>query len=449
MAHGALLPRGAPRAREAAAPRKAPQQQPVKEKPVTHLTPFLHSEIVETLTQTELLPEPLWSSWCGHAAGVWVGLFAAYAPTTGLPETIAMGGEKNKTKLFSLQQCCVEERETIDDEDVMVRRTARATSAPQLEREMAAGGALKFDATESLDWEVEEMVQEQDGLFIFDGGSYSMGALDLLGEEEEEEIKGEGDVMGVRGEQQPLQGEQIEEVELLEYIEEEEDAIYLNLDDESAPPQGCTTVIENCLQWGGDQRVRIKLTLSSLLSYYDAVEAGKNADAVPSAPPSLDINLLRVAVAREGWEGAPGRYTSPSQSPKVQAAQEKSASKRLRPKDMAGFWNVFEIVAKTVVDVDMRTGEPAAVNIYTSREVQRLVQLPRKSFEGIEGEEGGILLLPHNVAVQLTQGGLSSGGLKISIFWMPKDGVVVGMSRRFDSMGKLEEVVSSSAVRAK
>jgi hypothetical protein len=475
----------------------APQKKP--EKKEVYLTPFLNSEITEILTGNEHVPEPLWSSWTGHVGGVWVGQCAAFQPTTGLAEPIALGGENGKTKLYALQQCCVEEREAAGDADVMVRRTARATTTTELEKEMAAGGALQFDPTLSVDWEIEEITNGQEGLFIFDGGSYTAGPVLLCQDEELVAGRNGGGDGADDDDDPPALGSRtildtdalfrnnatsgtttavemqafntgdfedsnedfvaVEEEDSLvllddfddcdsEEEEDEEDYEEYILEEESPPPQGCTTLIEHCMQYGGEQRVRIRLTLASLLVEDDG-DGGSSTSAAAAEHAELDVNLLRVSICREDWEGAPGRYTASSQGASAKKEQAVSAAKRLRPKDIAGFWNVFEVIATTAADVDMRTGLPALIPIYTSREVQKLVQLPSKKFEEEQGGvSGGTLWLPHSVAVQLTQGG-SSSGLEVATMWSPQEGVLLGVRRRYSKEGELEEVVSSTSIRAK
>ena len=53
------------------------------------------------------------------------------------------------------------------------------------------------------------------------------------------------------------------------------------------------------------------------------------------------------------------------------------------------------------------------------------------------------------MAVQLTQGG-SSSGLLVETLWSPQEGVLLSVKRRYSKeKGELEEVVSSTLVRAK
>jgi len=457
----------------------APQKKVESEKKPQYLTPILNSEITEILTGNEHVPEPLWSPWCGHVGGVWVGQAAAYCPTSGLAEPISLGGDDGKTKLYALQQCCVEEREAAGDADVMVRRTARATTTQELEKEMAAGGALQFDPTLSVDWEIEEITNGQEGVFIFDGGSYTAGPVFLCQDEEEQNSSAFGAAedpdadppasgsrtildtnalfrdtgTAAKVSMEGLNTEGVEELEEESMAELDADAeegldseeVYIFEEEAPPPPQGCTTVIEHCMQYGGEQRVRIRLTVASMLLAEESDDGGGTASAAEHA--ELDVNLLRVSICREDWEGAPGKYTAPSQGTSAKKEQATSAAKRLRPKDVAGFWNVFEVIATTVSDVDMRTGQPALIPVYRSREVQRLVQLPASSFEQ-GGGSGGALWLPHSVAVQLTQGG-SSSGLEVSTMWSPQEGVILGVKRRYNKEGELEDVVSSTSIRAK
>ena len=63
------------------------------------------------------------------------------------------------------------------------------------------------------------------------------------------------------------------------------------------------------MQWGGDQRLRIRLTL-------DTAGGGDGTD--------LEIQPLRVAVSREAWEGLPGSYTPAAQGAGTAAQQEAS-----------------------------------------------------------------------------------------------------------------------------
>lgn len=87
--------------------------------------------------------------------------------------------------------------------------------------------------------------------------------------------------------------------------------------------------METCLQYGGEQRIRIKLTVATS-------GGGDTGDEV-------DVDLLRVSVYREAWEGLPGTWSAGKQPEDEKQAQQASGSVRLDPKDLKGFWNSFEV----------------------------------------------------------------------------------------------------------
>ena len=88
--------------------------------------------------------------------------------------------------LLSLLQCCVEERRVEGGADGVVRHTARAATPAALAAEMVAGGVQSYvpacspgeggGGGEPGCWDSEPAVAAgEEGLFIFDGGSYSSG----------------------------------------------------------------------------------------------------------------------------------------------------------------------------------------------------------------------------------------------------------------------------------
>lgn len=123
-------------------------------------------------------------------------------------------------------------------------------------------------------------------------------------------------------------------------------------------------MIEHCMQWGGEQRLRIRLTLDT------AGGRGQRADVWegfgvlggsqqlrssccrPARPPAhrplptcllplpaathpppgggdgseLEVQPLRVAVSREAWEGLPGSFTPDRQG--AGAAEQQEASRQ-------------------------------------------------------------------------------------------------------------------------
>jgi hypothetical protein len=303
----------------------------------------------------------------------------------------------------------------------------------QLSGEMVAGSQHAFDTNASMDWEVEHLKVEQPGLCIFDGGSFSYGPQELLcgdgnhmvssdaaGEAEKFE-----ETSFVDAEYEEDEGDLAEESEMWSRVTEAE----------VLPPPGTIAMIETGIPWGGEERIRVRLTTNAVPSSIDKGLAS-----------SLDLTLLRIVVCRETWEGAPGRYTSVAQADRERIAQESSAVMRLNSEMLCGFWDVFEVSSTTVEDVDTRTGLPAAISVYRAREVQRLVRCFGPDSQQTSEIEGGALWLPHNVVVQMTQ---SRDDINVEVLWSPEDGIVLGMLRSYDAHGMLREAISSTRIRAK
>lgn len=341
--------------------RAKPQQA---NKSPEYLTEPLLNEVTEHLTGVEPVPPPIWGTWCGTIQGLWVGTTGAYNPTTGKAEAIALA-EDGRTKLLEMSQCCVEDRVVDEHSDRIVRHTTRASNKAQLEREMAEGGAMQFDAVATHDWDTEELLFGQDGLFIFDGGSYCSGPVHLFhpltsgtnGAAAGDTRSGGDSVSNVE------EGMAAVEETVLDALESASDEEYLHLEDDLVGglagdddgdeddelyladdgrdqleelSLGDTSVIEACLQWNGEQRVRVQIMLSCRPLFSSG-----------ASPSELDVSLLRVSVCREGWEGMPGKYVSLEQPEGERRAQQASADERMQPKDLAGFWNEFEVAATT------------------------------------------------------------------------------------------------------
>eukprot|EP00889_Picochlorum_renovo_P004068 jgi/Picre1/31098/NNA_006453.t1 len=364
-----------------------------------YLTCPMVIETAEILTKVETVPTPFWSSFAGSVGGLWLGHRAVYAPFSGEPEPIAMDGKK---KVYYLSQCCVEERKLSDEGvDCIVRHEARATQKTVLEEQMRDAGKLEFSRMrdDSNEWEVDTIEQDQDGLFIFDGGSYSRGPLALC------------------------------EDYLLQDDDEEE---------EGYTPTEKVHVIENCLQWNGEERVRISVSF--------AAELIEPENGGPD--PELDISLLRVAVNRETWEGVPGQYTSSSQSESDEKSKKDSGETRIPQDEMQGFWNVFEVHVSRVEDVDMKTGHLVTMPIYSSQEFQKVYQ-PGNMFEGPAcALDGGTLWLPHRVVLQVSVPAASEDtGLEISMLWSPGKGKFLNMTRSYSTLGAFKECICSTGLK--
>lgn len=458
-----------------------------------YLTPPLYIEKTENLTQNaSAAATPLWGSFCGSIQGLWAGTASAINPTSGNLEPIALSDD-GKTKIYEIYQCCVEEREVIEDIDCIKRHTARALSPAELSHEMVAGGSLQFASTSSIDWDEEQIPYLQDGMFYFDGGTYTTGSTSLValhtqdvacdddgddaGEEEDDgaydsdngNIQMASDDMDARNDE----GDDEYAESSSSSLTIDDASLFGGQEDESSLDEYTTSMIEFSLQWNGEQRARIQITLACGL--FDTTNTAARGFNIPE----LDINVLRVAVCRESWEGIPTVFTSTVQEEKERTSQQVSAASRLTPSDLAGFWNEFEIAAMTVDDVDMKTGMMARMPVYSSQEVQKLFVSPYQHDSRVQGSavkekkkewskqkkgpkrvvlDGGALWLPHRITLQLTMAPpLTSddrsdsgdgGGVEIMALWSPEDGLLLGLTRKYDSYGELIEVVNSTAIRA-
>lgn len=460
--------RGGGSSSKGAQPAGNKQQQPRKkqqEAEVPCLVPSLASRVLSDISSSDRMPEPLWATFCGVSNGLWCGITAAYSPSTGQPEPLALD-ERGKP-LHVLHQCCVEQRQ-VDDEgvDSVVRHVARAASQEGLQREMAQGGQLAFpgcslpDAAASVRggvaecWEEERITHEQDGLVVFDGGSYSLGPAAMgspaqLPEEEEVEFDEQAAAAAAAALEAALAAPPAaDSIELLddeaepagegedeEGEEEGPDVDVLALAEQEQPELDWTAVvIEHCMQWGGEQRLRIKVTLDT---------------AGGSDGTELEVLPLRVAVSREAWEGLPGSFTPDTQGAGAAEQQEASRRVKLDADTLSGQWKVFEITAVTVDDISMQTGLPTRSTLYSAHETCRAFgAAPPPGREG--GDEGALLLLPHSCGLQLEALRLNNGkrrGVRVSTLWSPQPDMLLNMSRLYDADGRLLEVSTSTAIK--
>jgi hypothetical protein len=83
-----------------------------KPQPEQHLTAPLQQSVVES-RPSEPSPTPIYGTWAGHVAGMWVGRVQAFSPGTGLAEPLALDEDGNR--LMEATQCCVEERAFEED----------------------------------------------------------------------------------------------------------------------------------------------------------------------------------------------------------------------------------------------------------------------------------------------------------------------------------------------
>ena len=333
---------------------------------------------------------------------MWTGYKAAYNIVTGEPEPIALDGKK---KLYYMSHCCVEERglhgNGLDAVDSVLRHEATAANVEELERHMVNASNLEFSKKESDmdEWNYDVIRQGEPGLFIFDGGTYSRGPLSIV----QLDAYGEKNT----GEYSPTED---------------------------------VSVIESCLQWNGEERVRVSVTLSSELMEVPGKEE-----------PELDVSLLRVAIVRETWEGISGQYCSTTQSESDAQDKIDSGKTRIPRSEMNGFWNVFDIHVSRVEDIDMRTGEPAIIPIYSSQEFQRFFQSGESVLGAEENEcvlDGGALWLPHRVILQMSTPVASDDiGLEVSMLWSPSPGKSLTMTRRYSKTGSFIEATCSTGIK--
>ncbi|KAI3427301.1 hypothetical protein D9Q98_010220 [Chlorella vulgaris] len=469
---------GAPRSRPAARRlrSKQQQQQPARKAvaagPPPCLVPPVRMAVEGELCAAERMPPPLWSTFCGVSNGLWCGITAAYSPYTGEPEPLALDADRKAVTL--LHQCCVEER-VVDAEglDSVVRHVARAATPAGLQREMAQGGKLQFPAcaiggssspspsSSPSDecWLEEGFHSEQEGLVVFDGGSYSLGPAAIGSPQEAPQPAApEFDDDAAQAAAAALEAAAREaaaaaawaadSAAALEQVEAEDDAegegegegvdapppvdVAAIMRQEQAELDWTTVVIDHCLQFGGDQRLRLRLTL-------DTAGGGDGTD--------LEVQPLRVALSREAWEGLPGSYTPAAQERGAPERQEASRRQRLDSSRLAGSWKVFEVTAVTVADVSLATGLPAPATLYTAGETLRRLD----SHAPEDGGDGALLLLPHSCGVQLETLRLDNSrrrGLRVSCHWCPQPDMLLSMARLYGGDGQLLEVATSTAIRA-
>lgn len=347
-----------------------------------YLTMPLLIETTEILAVDESAPAPIWGSFCGAIQGLWVGNVGAFQPSTGAPEPLALG-EDSKTELYTMSQCVVEERMILEDKDKVQRHIARAPSREVLHKEMAAAGKLQFDSTESIDWDQDALSHDQlgEGLYIFDGGSFSMGPSNLISN-----IINSTSVKNSTTENDDSDDEKVNTNETDREV----------LGEKHVP--GDVNVIEACLQASGEQRIRVQITLEASIEQSSMLEddlkyndngnqngngkVDKCENKIDQSHPDsgengresmgedfyfgnfeVDIDLLRVTVHSEDWEGMPGRFVETEQPEETRKMQEALSCQRLQPHDISGFWNCFEVEACTIEDIDTRTGKLARLPV--------------------------------------------------------------------------------------
>ncbi|GAB4813209.1 hypothetical protein N2152v2_000255 [Parachlorella kessleri] len=507
--------------------RKNPGKKAGDSKGEGYLTPPLQVTKLEALTGEERMPAPLWSTFCGTSNGLWVGTTAAYNPYTGDAEPVSV--DSKGAKVLQQGTCVVEQRVQLDGRDCILRHRAHTDDEEAFHVALHQASSLQFTTTDSnstsstvgsggsgspagqqasssdssvsgVRWVEEVLERGQEGLCIFDGGSYTSGpvtvgfasASPLLHSSTAEHVvpealhasmlpAGSTTSAGFTGGHSGDDGEAGEEGPDEEWDEEYEEALGVeegggeseeDLADTEPPPElegsvadRVTTVSEWCLQSGSEHRVRLQLTLSTA-GGLDGCE--------------LDVEVLRVALAREQWEGLPGTYC-PNAAQQAAMSLAGPPGPRLSQRDLTGEWRVFAIDSITVEDVSMETGLLTRMPFYSTQEsrqrVQRSGQQKRSGSSGddeVDEVDGAVLWLPHGVGLTLrmtwpdeisgegrpkAEDGHANGngsrptaaalpGLAVGVTWAPEYGTVLTMTRHYSEQGDLQRVTYSTAVRA-
>eukprot|EP00891_Asterochloris_glomerata_P000611 jgi/Astpho2/611/Aster-04455 len=391
---------------------------------------------------------------------------------TGAGEAEALSLGEDKKPILDLYTLTTEERVADDDTDVVIRRCRRCRNPQQLQiassgsasrmsrapTSTAAAGSADPDACE-LD--IDELPSEQEGFVYFDGGAYSRGPFHLR-----------NDVDQGTAAQSAAEGSG--------------GAVHLgngskaSPDGDEEPARPAIHAVEQCLTWGGEQRIRLHLTLAV------AQDGGQE----------LEVDVLRLLVFTEAWEGllpaqsshdepagmlrpkplqpAPQDATPPTQpetsssngssegSPRLRqlAANPLSQQERVRAEALAGQWKVLDLTAVPIEEKDVLTGVVRKVNVFFSQQTEQTWDPPASASLS---EDGAAIWLPHRLMVELrmvpavsrgndgdSEEGMqasSSRGLLISTAFLARDGMLISMQREYDAGGSLTEVRSRSAVR--
>ncbi|KAL0043699.1 hypothetical protein WJX82_003553 [Trebouxia sp. C0006] len=472
-----------------------PRPSPAKSTPPTNkaFTPPMTVQVEAQLANLEQAANPWWSTFCGISNGVWLGQTAAFAPSTGAAEALALG--QDGKPVMDMHTQVTEERVCEGLLDFVTRRVARAED----EAELASVGQQLGGS--GNDWDEEVLNAEEEGLVFFDGGSYSRGPLSLTnpatGGASADPHQGQHAPAG--SESKPVsaldeaegQGEDHPGKTAAEEDEEDDEGIEAQPDEGGSREAGEEVVtLEQCLAWGGEQRQRCRLTMS--------VSGGGETGE------ELDISLLRITLYHEYWQGllheldletlpAPPSSSAASQGgqhqesalntnrveqasnserlPSLTAANEADAKAQGRSrarlskgscmsaKKLSGSWKAFDLTAVPIDETDPSTGITKKAMVYFSQETKQLWSAngPKQQQDaGAEAIDGGALWLPGNVVLELqmlpmvSRGavadeveGMSTSdtgrGLLISFSWLVRPGMMISMQREYDACGDLME----------
>ncbi|CAL5219058.1 g818 [Coccomyxa viridis] len=410
------------------------------------ITAPLKVQVQEQLTPVEKLSmAPFWSTFCGTSNGAWQGVQAAFSPVTGNPEPVTIG--KDGEPALDVRTITFETRVVEDDEDKVLRRTMHATSASALQAQAASATAKdqsKGEANPDVAWDVEHIASDEHGLVIFDGGAYSRGPAAIFDDDENSD-SGQDEALEAdkeRLERQLSLEPSTSEGASSEADEEESLASQPDVGGDAVLKSQRTWLVEQCLAWGGEQRLRLRLTLAFL-----------------PGEEELEVEVLRIAMLRENWQclaedESPSCVADPSE-----ILPELSAAPRPGPAQMAGPWKVFDVTAVPVPDEAAIGDDPKTLLMYFSNETQQDWRPGKREPD----EAGGAFWLPGNVLLELhmipptsrgSDGDAEEGmelqaqgrGLCISFSWLINDKTLIGLQREYDADGNLLEVRSRTAI---
>ncbi|CAK0747075.1 hypothetical protein CVIRNUC_001740 [Coccomyxa viridis] len=425
---------------------KARGKQKIANQTPAVITAPLKVQVKEQLTPVEKLSmAPFWSTFCGTSNGAWQGVQAAFSPVTGDAEPVALGADGKPA--LDVRTSTLEMRIVEGDEDKVLRRTMQAASAHALQAQAASAAKVeeaKAEAEDDTAWDEETIASDEEGLVIFDGGTYSRGPAALVelggaaGAGDDEDLEADKERLERQLTLEPSTAGSAASNDTDEGVLPSEPDVGRDLDALNRR----TWLIEQCLAWGGEQRLRLRLTL-----------------AVAPGVEEFEVDVLRIAMHRESWQ-----CLAEDESPKCvadtsQILPELSKAPRPAAAKMAGPWKVFDVTAVPVPDETAVGDDPKTLLMYFSSETQQDWRPGKREPD----EAGGAFWLPGNVLLELQMvppmsrgeaGDAQEGmelqeqgrGLCISFSWLINDKTLIGLQREYDTEGALLEVRSRTAI---
>eukprot|EP00884_Botryococcus_braunii_P004841 jgi/Botrbrau1/14358/Bobra.0014s0013.1 len=416
------------------------------------MTGPLEIKVESYVSDLERTLHPNWQSFCGSMTGSWQGQYAAFSPATGQAEPLTK--DANGGVVYELLTYTVENR-IVDPETKVDRVMRRSITAVEVEQ-------LRRAASEPSNpgWKETQVHSADEGVVVFDGGSYFAGPKHLLPGSLQAEDEEEVDLTDAQRRQlEALVREDVDEAELAR--REERLSSRREWDSEKAEEGGeaegvlsepdvgweeprKVSELEACLFWGGESRVRLQVTL----------DVGRDEKG------ELDILPVRIAMVKERWECVPEGVPE-SCILATDAETSLVQAERLDPDALTDRWATFDMIALPIMEQDPETGEPRQSKLYYTQEAQQEWSAGSKLNEASGGFAlwlpGGIMLELRSVPAVSRgpegdeQEGMASAspgeGLLISVLWQAKANTVIGLQRQHSEDGELLEVRSCTAMR--